>query len=265
VGVHLEGDLRDSPLVIPGLTFAPHGWQARLSSIWSEWTGFRGWSPKSINFLRGSSGPIAMETLSPVLAGALWAGSALLILAVFNRFRGSSDRVGYVIAVAIPWILIDLLWQRDLTAQLDDTRHLFAGKSIAERHLADIDGHIYQYARRLKGDVLPPGNQKIFILHDSSDFNFERLKMQYYLLPHNVFNYGKSPPKRYTREGDLILVLGQVNGLDYDDIKERLVWGDRGRLPVELVDMSDMGSLYRVRPRGRSRALSSLKSGDSDG
>ena len=72
---------------------------------------------------------------------------------------------------------------------------LFSGKTMHERHLADEDSEFYSYAKRLKAEVLPAKPSRIFILHESLEHDYERLKTQFYLLPHNIYNYGRFPQK----------------------------------------------------------------------
>jgi hypothetical protein len=108
--------------------------------------------------------------------------------------------------------LLDLLWQKNLSTQLDETRYLFAGKTQHEKHLADREQALYQYARQLKDHVLPSPGVKIFLLHDSALRDYRRLKAQHYLLPHNVFNFGKLPRENSLQKGDYLLVLDNVGG-----------------------------------------------------
>ena len=257
VGVHLQGELRGEPLVIPELIFETHGWRNLLATIWTEWTGFKGWTTTSINFLKGTPGLIQQETLSPTLAVAAWAGGALLFLYLIGRKTNHHRVASCAAATLIPWIILDQFWQRDLSSQLSETRFLFNGKSMHERHLSDIDGHLYQYAKRLKEQVLPLGDQRIFILHESEGHNFERLKAQYYLLPHNIFNYGRFPHSKASRPGDYILRLGQISGLEYESGDKKLTWGDNEHVRVGLVDQDELGSLFIVLGETTGKSASS--------
>lgn len=250
IGLDIYGDLRGQPLAISSLTLLPRTRAALLHSIWFEWTAFRGWTQKSANFLRGSP---EHGVLAPTLAMAVWSGLALFILAgISRRFRRSHDVVAYASAVLIPWIVLDLLWQADLSRQLDETRYLFAGKTQHEKHLADLDPELYEYAEYLKNEVLPEPGPRIFLLHDSDQMTYTRLKAQFYLLPHNIFNYDRFPRKKATRAGDYILVLGSVNGLEFSPAASTLAWRDKS-LPVTLVDSRPDGNLYKVIKRGKKR------------
>ena len=253
IGIHLDGGLRDTPVGIAQLTLEPYSWQGMLAAAWSEWTSFRGWTGRSINFLKGTPGPPGSETLSPALAAAMWAAIAMLLLYLSTRRSKRDNFAAYGAAVLVPWIALDLLWQQELNTQLEETKYLFSGKTPHQRHMVDIDSQFYSFASRLKQEVLPPENQRIFLLHDSEGLVFERLKTQYYLLPHNVYNYGRFPKPRATRPGDYILVLGVVPGLVFDDTAQLLRWGKNKKLRVELVDKDEKGSLYRAMARKREQ------------
>ena len=248
VGLHLQGELRDKPLVIDSLTLEPHGWRNTLSTIWSEWTAFRGWTGKSINFLNGTPGPPGSAILSPTLAMALWAGLSLALLFGFGVFRRSHQLLSYGLAIILPWIALDLLWQNELDTQLHETRYLFGGKSMHERHLADRDSQIYTYTKRLKEQVLPSAPARLFILHDSEGHNYDRLKVQYYLLPHNIYNFGRVPPIPGVTSGDYILVLGDIADLEFQERSGRLIWGEGNWLGVRRADQDSIGNLYKVMP-----------------
>jgi hypothetical protein len=151
-------------------------------------------------------------------------------------------------AFLVPWLALDLLWQNKLSIQLALTKAQFGGKTVAEKHLADIDGDIYRYISRLKEDVLPAESARIIILHNSYSHNFDRLKAQYYLLPHSAYNFGRVPPKRGTDTVDYILVLGELPAVSYSESMGALIWKKGKRvLPVEPVDTDPLGSLYRIR------------------
>lgn len=242
IGFDIYGDLRGQPLIISNLTLLPPSRRELLRTVWSEWTAFRGWTQKSVNFLQGRP---AHGILSPTPVMAAWSALTLVILASIYCFRRSHNLVAYASAVLIPWIALDLLWQANLSSQLEETRYLFTEKSQHEKHLADLNPELYQYAEYLKHEVLPAPGQRIFLLHDSEKMTYTRLKTQYYLLPHNIYNYDRFPRKKATRVGDYILVLGTVNGLEFSPDTNTLAWKGKS-LTVKLVDSRADGSLFQV-------------------
>lgn len=253
IGVYAYTDDEDDALSIAHLTLEPADWRGNIASYWSDLTGFRGWTSRTINQMYGA---VDTKVLSPVLAAAAWSALAVILLLVsglFTRIQASA----LAAAVVLPWIALDLFWQKELMSQLIQTRDQFAGKTVEEKHLADVDRHIYRYIMRLKQDVLPQQNARILILHNSHSHNFTRLKAQYYLLPHNVYNYGRVPPDYGLETIDYVLVLGEVPRIQYDAQAEALVWKNgRRSLPAELLDDDFMGRLYRVpsQPAGAGEA-----------
>ncbi len=247
IALYITGDLRGQDLVIPGISLDPYTWQGMLAAVFCEWTGFRGWTPASINLLAGTPDAPLAETLSPTVAAAAWAGLALVFLLGAGVLRGGRYSISYGAVILIPWIAVDQLWQFELGTQLQETRHVFGGKTTHQRHLADLDGQIYSYAKRLKDDVLPPSPARVFILHDSWDHNLFRLKTQYYLLPHNIYNFGLTPPEGRVHPGDFILVLGSVPDLRFDANSQQLEWTGQS-LPAKVLDNDPLGSLFQVLP-----------------
>jgi hypothetical protein len=246
IGVYAYTDDEGDALSIAHLTLEPADWRGNVASYWSDLTGFRGWTSRTINQMYGA---VDTKVLSPVLAAAAWSALAVILLlasGLFTRIQASA----LAAAVVLPWIALDLLWQKELMSQLIQTRDQFAGKTVEEKHLADVDRHIYRYVMRLKQDVLPQQNARIVILHNSHSHNFTRLKAQYYLLPHNVYNYGRVPPDHGLETIEYVLVLGEVPRIQYDTEAQALVWKNgRQSLPAELLDDDFMGRLYRVLPQ----------------
>ena len=250
IGLEVYGNLRSVPLVLESLEFPSAGPLVTLQSLWSLWVDFPGWQLSSINHLAKRAVP---GTVTEMTAAAAWAGLAVLILIWPVTKLRSGKTLCLAMAILIPWGTLDLLWQVKLEGQLEDARELFAGKSMDEKHLVDIDSDIYRHALRLKREGLPESVARIFLLHDSSEHNFNRLKTQYYLLPHNVFNFGMRPPMEAIRPGDYILVLGALPRLSFSD--GRLHWKQEPFLSALVVDRDPLGTLYRVtgRPAGALR------------
>ena len=120
-----------------------------------------------------------------------------------------------------------------------------------ERQLADYDAPLYRYAHRLKTEVLPEAPQRLFLLHDSDGMNFDRLKSYYHLLPHNIYAYGRYPVKESTRQGDHILLLGQIPDLVFDASKGELRWGDGEHIAVVLIDQDEGRLLFKASKDGK--------------
>ncbi len=248
LGVYVIADAAEQALSISHLTLEPLGWRAASARHWSDWTSWRGWSARSINYLSGTSDQSAP---SPVPVAAAWSALAVGLLLLAGVCGGGWQPSALAATLLLPWISLDLLWQKELLTQLTQTREQFAEKTVQQKHLADVDGDIYRYIMRLKDGILPTEPSRLVIVHDSAGHNFDRLKAQYYLLPHNVYNFGRLPPATGVERIDYILILGDVPDLEFDPQTNNLVWqyGEATR-EAELLDSAAMGRLYRVLPQG---------------
>jgi hypothetical protein len=247
LGIYAVTLVEDEDFALQEVRLRPYTWQGVIAAHWSDWRAYRGWTVKTINFIRGTPDS---EALSPVPVAAAWVGVSLLILLVLGRLTGTVHPAAVIAVVLVPWLALDLLWQGELNSQRDETQRQFGGKNAHEQHLADIDSHIYGYVHRLKTRVLPADPARILLLHNSKKHNFNRLKSQYYLLPHNVFNYGDLPPKEPLGTLDYILMLGVNPDVVFEADAQRLRWKEKRTLAVELVDSDPMGQLYRVTGKG---------------
>ncbi|MCB1844205.1 MAG: hypothetical protein KDI09_14690, partial [Halioglobus sp.] len=186
VGIHVVAhDPRQSAL-IEHLRFAPADWRLALASQLTAWTAFRGWNQRSINFLLGKN---AENGLSPLPVIAAWAALSALVFCWVGWLRGRQRPAGYAVIALLAWMAMDLLWQFELNAQVRDSRFRFADKSMQERHEADLDAWVYRYVMRLKSEFLPAEPARVIVIHDARKHHYDRLKAQYYLLPHNVYNF----------------------------------------------------------------------------
>lgn len=242
IGLDIYGELRDQPLVIADLQLSPGSFTGLLSAIWTQWTAFTGWSQKSINYL----GNPRSELPTATQAAAAWTALAIILLYIARAPRRAEPLVVLAVTILVPWLTLDLLWQRELNTQQAETRYLFSGKTMHERHLADEDSDIYSYVKHLKTNVLPDTPSRIFILHDSVEHDYERLKSQYYLLPHNIYNYGRFPKVKNLVQGDFILVLGTMPGLSYSEGSQTLTWGKGQKLEARLLDRDERGLLLVI-------------------
>jgi hypothetical protein len=247
IGLLVYGDLRNQPLELVGLGLHPYSAKTLLSTIWSEWTAFEGWSQRSINFLAGTA---PKSILSPTVATAAWTGLAIFIYVVGCLVAAIKIRKRPTIGIIVPtailligWMALDFKWQIELFRQLGDTKYLYAGKTTEEKHLAAEDGDLYNYTQRLTDEVLPKEPARVFILHESSGHNYWRLRAQYHLLPHSIYNYGRYPDNHHLKDGDWILVLGAIDTLAFDLESNTLVWNDGQRLHVKLMDKDPLGTL----------------------
>ena len=102
----------------------------------------------------------------------------------------------------------------------------------------------------LNFNVLPEPGPAIHLLFDQPDLevhNYQRIRLQYHLLPHNIYNYGSVPKKRFVGKGDYILVLGANPDLRFEPHSGKLRWQKNFSVSVEKVDGHAQGSVFRVK------------------
>ena len=243
IGLLLAGDPESRELHFSGISLAGGGVGPALGSLLTQWTGFRRFDQTTINRV---SATFTAGALSPIPVAAVWAGLALLLVLVAGWLGKAAPRITYLLVVLIVWVTLDLLWQRQLTAQLQLSQQLFQGRSVAERHRRDFDSALYDYAQQLKSGGLPDTPARLFMLHNSQGHNFQRLKLQYYLLPHNIYNLSVLPPEGAVREGDYILALVPVPGLEFHGGRSLLRWDEGAPVSATLEHSHPMGKLFRV-------------------
>ncbi len=243
VGVHVASQDPAASVHVERLQFSPHGWRLALASQVSAWTAFRGWNQRSINYLTGKN---AENGLSPLPVIATWAALSALVLFAIGILRGSQAPVAYALVALAGWLTADILWQRELNAQLATSRDVFAGKSMQERHEADLDAWVYRYIMRLKSSVLPAEPARVVIIHDTWKHHYDRLKAQYYLLPHNVYNFKSGLENGAYQRGDYILVMRDASNPVLDENAQQLVWRDGLRVSIRILDRELRGALYQV-------------------
>jgi hypothetical protein len=207
------------------------------------------WTQRTINFL---GYPPAVRDASPSLLGASVVFFALVVLSpllLTHRTRPAVPAMALGVFVAM-WLLLDTRWQWILLSNATEARATWAGTPSGAKDLGSHDSRLRQFAMDLKRDVLPPSPQRIFIVHDSEGHNIARLRLQYHLLPHNIYNFGKKPKRRFAREGDYIILFGAVPGVTYRPSETALRIGEGKSIPAQAVHRSTSASVFRVLPPG---------------
>ncbi|MFU8765667.1 MAG: hypothetical protein ACNA7T_14140 [Haliea sp.] len=218
----------------------------------AEWQRFHPWRQSSANRYPGVHGDTLIQ---PAAAAGLWAGLALLLVAgwqVWRREPRGTLAVAGLWVLLLPWLALDYLWQQQLQRQLQDTRAQFGALSHADKALRDIDPKLQRYAAHLQQLLQPLRHQRLFLLHDADKgHHFARLRLQYRLLPLNVYNFGRRlVPAEYLRPGDLVLLLHPVTEVRYDPLHGLLEDG-RQQVAATLIDSDPLGELYRIAERPR--------------
>ncbi len=258
IGLSINGDLRKRTLVLKELSLRPFDVKALLFVVWSEWMTFEGWKQYSINTILGAP---KYALLSPVVAAFAWVVLAVFLFLIWCwfcvaskvggpiRFACSTKRSIFILGIIfiIPWMALDAKWQLNLWRQNNETLRLFSRKTHQEQHLAAEDAFIYKYAKKIN-NILPDSPQRIFLLKEKPR-DYVRLKLMYYLLPHNIYNYGSIPDVRKLRDGDFVLAVAPSTRLEYDS-EQQLLWYERQKyraVRAELIHKEKIASLYKIR------------------
>ena len=242
VALGVYGETGHTPFYLDRMSFSPISASAVAATIWDEWTGLRGWSHRSINAIRGVM-PTALQYPTPAFAAC--ALIAALLLAVIARFIPIISSLGFAVVIMVPWLALDGLWQLELSTQLARTHYQFAGKSMPDKHRAGLSPDLYEYAQHLQQKVMPKVGTRVFLLEDTPRMTYRRLKLQYFLLPHNIYNYDRLPRLSSLREGDYILSLGEIPELLFDEGAGQLRW-QSFKVPAVRLDSHPLGNVYRV-------------------
>jgi len=209
-----------------------------------DWLHFGPWQLVDINFLRAHGLGTAPRLVPAVLAAC--ALIAVLALVAGRGHRRRRAPLALALALAAGWLLLDADWQRKLLLQLGVTRDTFGGVATADRSERDIDAHLFALAQQLAPHLPADPSRRVFLLHAAKGHQYDRLKLQYHLLPRNVFNFGSSLPAPGTfRAGDHVLLLGSLPDVAFDAASGLLSDDDRA-LAASPVDVSDAAALYRL-------------------
>ena len=232
------------PLRVRHLTLHETSISTWLRTRRDDWLHFSPWHLVDINFLRAHGFGTAPRLVPAVLA--VCALFAVLALAAGRGPRRRRAPLALALVFAAGWLLLDAAWQRKLLLQLGVTRDTFGGVPAAERPGRDIDAHLFALAQRLAPQLPPDPSRRVFLLYAAKGHQYDRLKLQYHLLPRNVFNFGSSLPEPGTfRAGDHVLLLGSIPSVAFDATSGLLRDDDRA-LAASPVDVTDAAALYRL-------------------
>ena len=245
IGFDIYGNQRGEPLVISNLSLSSDKFINLFKSTRTDWLSFHGWSQHSINHLRAVQ---SKDTTSPIFFAALACVITLASAYFWSRFIFPIWPGIYLLVVFLFWLVNDALWQLQLSVQSDETALSYSDARMPSHIAIDPDPQLYAYAARLRENVLPSEASRIFIIHKETGHVFDRLRLQFHLLPHNIFNYGVFPPSNSSRTKDFVLMLGDV-----PNVRFQMTSGEVGELSygettllVQVVDQSSIAKLYRI-------------------
>lgn len=265
LAIGVFGQPGPAPLVLHEVALHPGSRSAVFNRLTWEWSRFTPWTQLSANVYRGA---LRAAVLQPVTVASLWAVVALLIVfigAVVLRRSVRAPARSIVIAglasILLPWLAVDLLWQVQLERQLTLTQEHYGGLTQTQKHHREADASLQKYAARVRDRLErvhkrpepmhdrpePMLNSRLFLLNDAdSGHSYRRLRMQFHLLPVNIYNFGKQllPPDRM-RPGDHVLLLQPATAVRFDPARGVLE-DSRQRYRATLLDEHAEGRLFRL-------------------
>jgi hypothetical protein len=231
-------------LRLSSATFHGSTRQALAERSWSQWTRFDPWRMASPNQYHGARGEVI---LYPTAAFSAWSALSLLIFLVVAwrlRLRRPALAAGALMIVFLPWIGLDRFWQSQLESQVEASRDQFGGLTQERKHGREIDAGIQRYAARIERVLPSEADDRVFILHDSRGHNFWRLRLQFHLLPINIYNFGHELLPEM-QAGDHAVLLGEFDDIRFDSARGVLRDGDRA-WRAELIDRHPSGRVFRL-------------------
>jgi hypothetical protein len=240
VGLIVYGD-ESTRLAVESLSLLPSSSRISMQAELSRWLAVWRWDQRTINFLRWDG-----ERIAPVPAVAAWLLLALLLLSVM-KVKGPKRWQLAASLVFVGWLLLDGRWFWEQYRQWSDLDNQIV--AYPEGSVLAVDTELYQELERVKRDVLPDEPVRIQIVRDGPANNYWRMKAQYYLLPHSVYNYGGPPAWARLQAGDWVMVMGKVAGLTYN--KSSYLRLGRHQLPARLKSQNELFSLYRIESKAR--------------
>ena len=183
LAVGFFGDLRGGTVKLHGVELEPYSHSGILRAVWVEWTAFAPWDQRSINAYRGvPSGALTY----PVPAIAIWLAISTIIILLLRQFTRRDNLspplwLPAILATGLAWAILDGLWLQQLFRQNTETRHLFAGKTLHEKKLADWDGEYYRGVASIK-ELAGNHTDDVIILYQEGHGAMAQ-RMRFHLLP----------------------------------------------------------------------------------
>lgn len=247
VGVVLSGLHASQPMRLESLQFRQTSRAVLGRILWQDWRVFSPWRQGSANSYAGYSDDAAF---SPVAVASLWMLGSLFGLAAVGRVRRwrlQRALVPGLFVIMVPWLFLDSLWQHRLGDQLAATQQRFGAMSQADKRQMEDDAGLRRQAQSILESLAPIRGKRVFLLRDDvTGHDFHRLRLQYHLLPLNVYNFGKRlPAPEHARTGDYVLLLDEPEQVIFESGQGELRDG-RNSLPASLVERQPRMSLYRL-------------------
>lgn len=145
----------------------------------TRWTAFRGWDGRSINHLGDS-------WLPAILAGWVSAG-ALIAFVLHGPARQRAGGVALVAGLATGWLLLHLLWLRQLGLQSVETHERFGKSDFASALAQGRDYGLVSFAEEIREALAKTGRIEHLVIVSDDRYFGERSR--YLLLPYPATHF----------------------------------------------------------------------------
>tara|TARA_R110002094_G_scaffold7498_37_gene16872 strand:- start:1446 stop:2711 length:1266 start_codon:yes stop_codon:yes gene_type:complete len=219
LAVGFFGDLRGGTVRLEELRLEPYRADRLLETAWDEWTAFAPWDQRSINAYRGVPSGALMY---PVPAIAIWLAISMIIILLVRQFTRRDNPspplwLPATLATGLAWAILDGLWLQQLFRQNIETRHLFAGKTLHEKKLADWDGEYYRGVESIKELASNHTNDVIILYQEGHGAMAQR--MRFHLLPQvmarKLHTANASSIRNANKEFDYVVLLSESGSTPY--------------------------------------------------
>lgn len=230
---------------VNGLELVPLSWSETLKAYSVGLTDLETWSQRSINSLVY---PSSLMGATPTLVAAMLVFAAVIVVAIlFLLLRKKTGFASVALGVFVTvWLLLDARWQWVLAQNLSQARELYAEIPHEQKNLFGQDAQLQQLASLLKTRMLPEEPKRVFIYDTGGRRSFNRLRLHYHLLPHNIHSLGKQPNPEFVKSGDYIVSIGPIPGVRYDSAERAMFVDGKGSIPSEQLHRSRIATVYRV-------------------
>jgi len=236
LGFIVQGPL-SAPVVFDSVTLEgrPVSLTTFMSRLVRNWVSLSHWDGGSINFYVGS------EKTERVLTPTLTLGLFVLFSAVFYLLlRGPNPLVVAASLVVLAWGLLDLRWQADLWH-----RH---ATSMADPALEKDRLRADQLEQlRARWPQEPVGRRIFIVTSEPSGFDAYRTRYHLGALP-TSFGLSRLPTATERRPGDVLIVLGLRERLEYSVPKQRLETDQESISAVLIWNSPQTGGIFQIRP-----------------
>lgn len=228
------------PIEVLAVSASPRTAVETISETLSLWFRFEKWQGSHVNSVEAGAPPLPLPLFAALVA---FCGIFVYTIATWT-FRWRPQFVVYACLLGFAWLLGDARWLGRLGQQSQVTAASFAGKSLADKHLAGEDAPVFAFARRAL-EVLPKEPARVLVTAEEGAL---RGRLAYYLLPHQVYytTYsGAMPAPSALRPGDFVVALSRRN-FQFNPSQGLLRWDDFDPIKAELLLFDQGNAVLRV-------------------